>query len=113
MRISEQEKQEAKARLLEWVKPGDTVYTSLRHVSASGMTRVIEVIVFSQEKDGRLTDWHIGYNVAKAMGFTYDRDRNGIKISGCGMDMGYSIVYDLSHLLFGSGQEYSLKHSWL
>ena len=35
------ERDEARARLREILKPGDTVYTVLRHVSASGMSQVL------------------------------------------------------------------------
>lgn len=35
------ERDEARARLREILKPGYTVYTVLRHVSASGMSQVL------------------------------------------------------------------------
>jgi hypothetical protein len=34
-----------------------------------------------------------------------------VKVHGCGMDMGFHAVYELSGALFGDG--YSLKHKWL
>lgn len=40
-----QEQTEAIAKLREWLKPGDTVYTILEHVSSSGMSRSIRVLV--------------------------------------------------------------------
>ena len=39
------EQAEAIARLREWIKPGDTVYTILDHVSSSGMSRAIRVVL--------------------------------------------------------------------
>lgn len=38
MRYSKTEQAEAFARLRDWLKPGDTVYTVLDSVSRSGMT---------------------------------------------------------------------------
>lgn len=95
---SKTEQQEAQDQLREWIKPGDTLYTVLRHVSASGMTRWIDVY--------RMTDndphW-LSSLVAKATNMTLDRKREAIKIGGAGMDMGFAIVYELSHALYGDG----------
>jgi hypothetical protein len=38
-------------------------------------------------------------------------DRNGIRVGGCGMDMGFHLVYTLSRALFDDG--YYVKHEWL
>jgi len=89
---------EAVERLRERIKAGDTLYTTVKHVSRSGMSRSIDVI--------RIIDgepFHISYNVALALGDSYDRDREAVKISGCGMDMGFELVYCLSHALFPDG----------
>lgn len=88
------------------------IYTVLRHVSSSGMTRDISLIYI---KNGE--PYHINYSAAKATG---DRlvSRNGhdaIRVQGCGMDMGFHIVYGLSSVLF-KGEEragYKLSHRWL
>ena len=89
------EQAEAIAMLRETLKPGDTVWCQLKSVSQSGMSRVIQLVVI---KDNR-PQW-IGWAAARAMGMTYDRNREGIKISGCGMDMGFALVYDLAKTLF-------------
>ena len=90
--------QEAIERLRGWVKPGDTLYTSVKHVSRSGMMRSIAVYKFEDNEPLWLS-----YNVAKALGNTFDREREGVKIGGCGMDMGFALVYDLSYTLFKDG----------
>ena len=41
MKYSKEEKQEALERLKEWIKKGDTLHTTVRHVSRSGMMRYI------------------------------------------------------------------------
>lgn len=121
------ETEEAKTRLREWLKPGDKVYCILRTVSRSGMSRVIDLKAISPE--GRILS--IGYNAAAAIGYTYDRQREGIKIGGCGMDMGFSLVYSLGYALWPNGFDtppgyhrntplafdpdggYALKHEWM
>ena len=45
MAATKAEKAEALARLREWLKPGDTVYTILEHVSSSGMSRAIRFVL--------------------------------------------------------------------
>jgi Arc/MetJ family transcription regulator len=89
-----------------------TVYTVLRSVSSSGMTRHISLKV-AQGDD----IYDITYLAAQAMGDKL-HDRNGwntIKVNGCGMDMGFSVVYNLSSVLF-AGQEragYKIAQRWL
>ena len=89
--------EEAKAKLREWIKPGDTVHTILRHVSRSGMQREIGIVLL---KDG--TDLHPNYLVAKAIGERIGK-RDGIIVGGCGMDMGFQVVYSLGRTLWPDG----------
>lgn len=96
-KLEQQERDEAIAKLREWLKPGDTVYTVLRHVSRSGMQREIAVVVM---KDGQ--PLHPNYSVAKALGCRQGK-RDGLIIGGCGMDMGFHLVYSLSRTLFPDG----------
>jgi hypothetical protein len=77
---------------------GETVYCILRHVSASGMSRVIDLFVVRDRKPRR-----ISHLVAKAVGYGWDRDRMGIKSTGCGMDMGFEAVYNLGYALWPKG----------
>jgi hypothetical protein len=128
MNATQAEAQEAIGYLSESLKPGDTVYCILRHVSQSGMTRVIDLVTIEGDNV-----YHIGYNAARALGLKYDRDKQGVRISGCGMDMGFALVYDLSYRLFPNGFDlapgqygrngdtsghdndggYALNHRWL
>lgn len=55
------------------------------------------------DKDGSV--WHIGYNAALATGLPYDRKSEGVKIGGCGMDMGFALVSSLGHALWPEGYE--------
>lgn len=112
MRTSKKEREEAIGRLKTWIKPGDTLYLVLRHRSASGMSRTIGVKGFSVDSStGEIRDWEFSYNVALALGWRFNRDREGVTVGGCGMDMGFHLVYELAGVLFGDG--YTLKHRWL
>lgn len=97
-KASKQEQRKAIERLRKEIKPGETLHTILRYVSKSGMSRSISVI---QIKRGKIYDW--SYLVAKAIGEKIDQRHDGIKISGCGMDMGFELVYRLSSVLYGYG----------
>lgn len=96
---------EAITRLLGWLAPGDTVHTILRHRSNSGMFRIIQLVKLQAEPDGAVRVLHLGYSAAEAMGAKYDRDREGIRVSGAGMDMGFHLVYNLGCALWPDGFE--------
>lgn len=97
-------RQEAIDRLKQWIKPGDVIHTQLKSVSRSGMSRVIQVIKIDCDPERKEPDvLYLGYNVALAVEMKYDREREGVKVGGCGMDMGFHLVYELSHALFKDG----------
>lgn len=126
--MAEQEQAEAAKELRKLVKPGDRIYTVLRHRASSGMFRVIDLVIpvreyrdiyppkanpsYPGESDYsakpkrvfvgiRLRS--IGYTAAKAMGDKWDSDRGGIAAGGCGMDMGFHLVYNLGRSLYPGG----------
>lgn len=110
------------------VKPGMTVYTQLKHVSRSGMYRVISLFVIA---DNRLIK--IDHYACRLLEGWDDRHQ-GCKTGGCGMDMGFHLVYNLGATLYPNAEEnktfgvmtyrngeqtpetsggYLLKHSWM
>jgi hypothetical protein len=98
--------------LTYYVKPGAKVYTILRHVSSSGMSRDISLVIGDGEDIADIT-----YYAAQALGdkLIESKGHRAIKQNGCGMDMGFNLVYNLSSVLF-AGQEragYVLKQAWL
>ncbi len=95
--MKEKEKEEAREYLLELLKPSNTVYTVLRHVSRSGMFRVISLHIM---REGQPYD--ISWQAAELLE-GYSDKYNGCKVSGCGMDMGFHLVYNLSYSLFPKG----------
>jgi hypothetical protein len=93
-----------------YLKPDDRVYTLVRHVSASGMSRDISLFVAI---GGEIVD--ITYYAAHAIGWRLV-ERNGrraIRVGGCGMDMGFHTVYTLASVLYRDAVEgdagYSLR----
>lgn len=95
------EKEEARAELLKVLSPGDTVYTILRHVSASGMTRHIDVYTIQDNKPFYLTAY-----VSKLCGIRRlgpNASRWSLVVGGCGMDMGFHVVYTLGRALWPDG----------
>lgn len=104
------ERDEAIADLRAIIHPGDTLHTILRHVSASGMMRHIDVIQLAamQGLDGNpvVAERCWSYRVAKALGYQRSDSRGSqgaIKVGGAGMDMGFNLVYNLSSVLFPDG----------
>lgn len=95
------ERAEAIERLREWIKPGDTVYTILDHVSASGMSRDIRVVIPQADADGKIDFIHPNHAIQVALGLPRAKHGDGVRVGGCGMDMGFHLVYELSHALYG------------
>lgn len=122
MRISKTDREESLAILREHFKPGQTVYTVLRHVSASGMSRDISVLTV-EGNETRQWDYH----VSRVLGYSRGK-REGLRVGGCGMDVGFAIVYELGAALWPHGTPephstrngepdtaggYALKHRWM
>ena len=98
-RYANDETAEAIGRLLSELTPGRTVYTKITHVSRSGMSRSIECYL-AQGRDN-LTD--ITWLVARATNSRVDNTHGGIVMGGCGMDMGFALVYGLGRTLYPDG----------
>lgn len=100
---AQQERDAAREELRAIVRPGDTVYCVLRHTSRSGMQRVIDLQVLTTDDSGRPWLRTIGGLAARAMGDRYDYQRGGVVVGGCGMDMGFHLVYSLGYALWPKG----------
>ena len=84
------------------------VYTNLVHVSPSGMTRWIKPLVIVNDRP-----LNISYHVNHLLDYK-PVEKNGtqcVRVGGCGMDMGFHLVYTLSSILFDDG--YKIKHEWI
>lgn len=85
--------------LLKFIKPGQTIYCTLRSVSSSGMSRRISLHTISGD---RLVS--LDYAASTLTGRKLS-DKGGIVCSGCGMDMGFDLVYSLGYALWPNGTE--------
>lgn len=107
------------ARLHDWIKPGDTLYTILEHRAASGMSRWIRCLLIKIDEKGKPYFLHPNHAVSVVLGLRRDRKHEGVFVSGCGMDMGFHVAYELGHALWPDGTPnqpnggYALKHQWL
>jgi hypothetical protein len=100
--------------LTHYVKEGDTVYTVLRSVSSSGMSRTISLKV---AKEGKILDLTYYASIVLDWPLVEVNGSRALRVGGCGMDMGFHTVYTLSRVLFreeGSTTDagYSLNHNW-
>lgn len=104
--VATKERDEAMATLRRILKPGQTVYTILRHVSDSGMSRDIGIVLIQDN-----LVFHPNYAVASVLDLRMGRSSDSVRVNGCGMDMGFSIVYDLGAALYNDTKAF--KHNWL
>ena len=116
---TEKPTQEEIDRLKAWIEANDyTVYTVLRHVSTSGMYREISVVVPIIHDRNEITASvkqfiHPSYTIAALLGrgYTEKHGHNAVICKGCGMDMGFDLIYNLSSVLYGDG--YKIKQEWI
>jgi hypothetical protein len=105
--------EQIKAGLKKSLKNGTRVYTSIRSVSKSGMSRTMRVYIVGKDKQIS----NITYSVSQVLGWTLTNE--GVRVGGCGMDMGFHLVYSLSRTLYPKGNKankdggYILKHEWI
>lgn len=102
--------------LTHYVSEGDTVYTVLRSVSSSGMSRTISLKV---AKDGKILDLTYYASIVLDWPLVEVNGSRALRVGGCGMDMGFHTVYTLSSVLFREEGEkmhcdagYALNHAW-
>ena len=80
----------------------------MRSVSKSGMSRVIDFYTIENNKPLSLT--HL---IGKACDYRMAKN-GGLVVKGCGMDMGFHVVYVVSSILHsGDRGGYEIKHEWM
>lgn len=96
---TEADRQASIETLRALLPPGSVVSTALVHVSRSGMYRVFRPIITA---DGEPCDisWHV---LRAGIGSKPRSGGAGVGMSGCGMDMGFALVYELSRTLYPDG----------
>jgi len=115
--------------LTKWIRrTRPTIYVFCRHVSNSGMFRLISCYVIRDNKP-----IYLDHLIEELGLYKMDKKRDGLRVSGCGMNMGFAVVYNFSKALFPNGFRYrknehhrngpsatvdgngghALKHQWL
>ena len=79
----------AKEQLTEYTNGEYRLYTILRSVSKSGMTRMISVKAI-HKGTGLVSHLDWLFNEIYNDGKQYDE---GVRVRGCGMDMGFHLIY--------------------
>jgi len=112
------EAEEAGKELLKRLKPGSKVFLILRHVARSGMFRTIDPLIFVEGRP-----FYLQGKVAAILDWKISRKYEGLEVHGCGMDMGFYLVYNLGRKLYPDGFKdkdgkhqdggYALEHCWL
>lgn len=92
------QQEDACAKLREMLPPCSTVWTVLKRVGRSGMSREISVIVKTATGPR-----NVSWLVARAAGFRMSKGSDALSVGGCGMDMGFHVVYGLSSVLYRGG----------
>ena len=98
--------------LTHYVKAGTKFYTIMRHVSSSGMSRNISLVIANGDEVIDIT-----YYASHALEgrLIESKGHRAIRVNGCGMDMGFHLVYSLSSVLFAGEDRagYKLSHRWI
>lgn len=118
IKINKEERDDAIKSLKKLLGRNKTIYTIVRHVSQSGMQRRISCFVPVKNKRLDVTvheivciDWYI----EKLGHYKRHTSKEGLIVNGCGMDMGFAVVYDVSSTLY-KGKEragYEITQRWL
>ena len=119
--MSNNDKRDAIMRLRKLAPKGSTIYCVLRHVSRSGMSRRISFYAIHK---GELV-YLDGY-IARLGHFKLHPTKDGLKVDGCGMDMGFHVVYSTARqvwkgckpsprgrLMSQTDMGYEWKSAWL
>jgi hypothetical protein len=108
--IDKATKLDAKKQLLELLKEDDTIFMILKNVSSSGMYRHIDFFKFNVDKK-RINKLWLSRLICNCLDYPYKTKTESVGVSGCGMDMGFSVVSALASELFGDYKK--LKYEWL
>ena len=111
----------AKERLLTYyINEGDTIYTVLRSVAPSGMSRTMSLKVATDK--GVIQDLTYYASIVLDYPLVEVNGSRAIRVGGAGMDLGFHVVYSLARVLFRDKYEgqpeavdagYSLSQAWL
>lgn len=78
------------------------VFCIVKNVSSSGMSRDIDFYTFTHEQ-GEIKKHWLSYRIAGLLDYPFNDKKECVKVSGCGMDMCFSVVYNLGSVLYPKG----------
>lgn len=108
MKVTKQQKDEALAFLKNNLNEHDTVFYIVKNVSNSGMYRHIDFYTFKvkdvfEEGENRVQKVWLSGAISKVLGYPLKEKTQSLGVSGCGMNMGFAVIYNLAEVLFGDG----------
>jgi hypothetical protein len=80
---------------------GKRIYARVNSVSRSGMSRRIEYYAATTDDTGAAKIERVGYYIARIIGESYDVDKGGLCITGCGMDMIFQGISSFNYAACG------------
>ena len=96
-------------------RAGRVVYSKTNYVSQSGMNRAISfyVCIPLTKKEQEREEYrgskpktkiiNIDWQIKEILDYKLHRTQDGLAVGGCGMDMHFSVVYNLGSALFPNG----------
>lgn len=102
----QQLREEGVQKLKELAPEGSHLYIVLRHTSQSGMVRHISAFVIQDNYPICLDRL-----IVKLGLFKLTKGGEAMLVHGCGMDMGFHVVYETARAVYGNG--YTYKYTWL
>jgi len=84
--------------VLENLPQNTRIYSIVRHVSKSGMSRLIDFYVMVDNRPMWVTP-----AIRDLLGYNQDKQTSALKVSGTGMDMCFHVVYSLGSKLHNDG----------
>ncbi len=121
MKYSKEEVQNATEMLRKFAPVGSTIQCVLRNVSRSGMSRRIDFYTIVHDdkcthENGACRSRLQYLSGWMAVLFGMQHQDGGLRVNGCGMDMGFHMVETLASALYGRdsrGIGASLRHEWV
>lgn len=109
--IELKEAKESLIRILALQGKKPVIYTVMNHVSQLGMTRHINCLIPYQDDMCKLGIRCISWEVARVLEEKRDRNDGGVVVKGCGMDMGFDLIYRLSYRLYQDSNR--IEQRWI
>ena len=103
IKLTEEEKEQVKQELKQVLKRcNNKVFGVVKNVSSSGMNQDIDFFAFECVNGEVVKNW-LSYRIAGLLDYPFNDKRECVKVNGCGMDMIFSVVYNLGSCLYPKG----------